>query len=522
MKDNHKTPDIDLSNEKSGNKSNEGNFQDLHREMVAQREKWWSEIKERELEAEKIPIGKTNFVRPRRIPGERSWWEEVVDFVLYALFAPRIFIVTRGHLATTKLFVYLRRNKKIRDALLWDDKSLKKLRSFDSWTKEEKDLLTDYYKRIDKFKWVENKDTINIQFGRSAHDSGNSFFVKRRGGIRDIYMSYVAQTLWMEVNGALKWKLLGFDQKQLEMLLSAKYLVDNRPAFSIQAHPNGDTVSLYSFSSAIPESPLFILDFLISTKAYWFYQGSPETCMKNALYALSRWFLHNLWHESTSINEKTWTVKEMLALNYSQDVKLKKYGKRYWAPSGCWSAAGLMHWCLRTMNIPSELIETNGHAGLSIRISQSEVLVVDALDDLFAWGDAWDPLIDPAPLFWTHAQYQKMYRGRPATQAFFASRLIRATSIPSAWFIHTLWERDPKRAEVAWDSYSSVQQLGKLGYPATELNRLFKMTHKKVQDIINGKVSHPWATEIKNRRLDRTKLANLLIAYRANRGKKPW
>ncbi len=153
-----------------------------------------------------------------------------------------------------------------------------------------------------------------------------------------IFLAHVAQTLWVEKNRLVKWRLRGMTDKQLTYLLDGRKFVNyfpNKGRYEFNSSRMG-SVTLWN--------PRICYRFLAN------FDLIKQDHLKT-IYALSEWMRAHLVHSHGDANHSK-------IYNYSGMPPVDKVlypleGKSHFT-DGCWGTTGLYHAILRTVNIPVE------------------------------------------------------------------------------------------------------------------------------------------------------------------------
>jgi hypothetical protein len=230
-----------------------------------------------------------------------------------------------------------------------------------------------------------------------------------------IYLAHVAQSLWVELTQPVAWHLHSFSDSQLALIL---------PTMFNEGTAANNGVGLYNITfscgNATPGDPAKSFRFILGTDTNFRLGPSLiKDTVRETIFELFRWFRDHLCH--ASINDFTGRLN---AYGYAGLPPIEKMftrainpdypnlGLRYWSWNGCWSAAALAVWLMRTMNIPCSGQPTyidDGpyphHCGIDF---PSERLFSAHTDNFYADFDLKDPTIEPSEIFEPDGDYETM------------------------------------------------------------------------------------------------------------------
>jgi len=149
-----------------------------------------------------------------------------------------------------------------------------------------------------------------------------------------IYLSHVAQSLWVEVHEAVSWSLLDFSGGEFDYLLGARHLLSYN-AFS-------GTYLFGVMGRVTPWDPRICYEFLSNLKVV-------ESCQLETIYALTDWMRAHLIH--TSVADDFSDLFGYTGLPPVDKCIYALEGRRH-KTAGCWGTSGFYGAVLRSVNVP--------------------------------------------------------------------------------------------------------------------------------------------------------------------------
>lgn len=204
-------------------------------------------------------------------------------------------------------------------------------KKYTEWTQGEKNDLMDAIKALEEEK---NPSLSKPPRLRAGNEIGREDAWK-------IYIATIAQSLWVDVNNKVKWKLLNYSDKELSLLFDGSNLMSYVPANDRYKfdHVKGGGVTAWC--------PQIGYEFMENL-------GIVDSKPRKTLYKLTDWMVGHLIHINSSDDKAT-------LYEYQGEPPVDKI--LYPLPdmahvsTGCWGTTGLYNALLRTVNIPVELKE---------------------------------------------------------------------------------------------------------------------------------------------------------------------
>jgi len=164
-----------------------------------------------------------------------------------------------------------------------------------------------------------------------------------------VYLAHIAQSLWVEVHGAVSWHLSGFTDSQLA------YLLDSRKLMSYNAATNRYKFINDVMGNITAWNPRASYEFMTNLKTIKSNQAAT-------IYALTDWMRGHLNHISSDTN---YSVQYGYAGPPPADKVLYPLEGKKHITAGCWGTSGLYAAVLRGVNIPVEHARTVFYGGAS-------------------------------------------------------------------------------------------------------------------------------------------------------------
>jgi len=299
-------------------------------------------------------------------------------------------------------------NPKIAHSIIWNEGAIKV--SYPGWTDAQKQQLADSIQRR------ENGDLPLINGPPSVLSlEGSETSTISRDDAWKIFLSFVAQSLWVEKNRIVPWSLADLNESELLLLFDASKIFwpSDRYALSNWQFPANE-VSFYtklhggSLGNITAWNPAIGYDFLTNS-------GMLKQSQEETLYALTSWMQARLnhtqpWHGDREgpfrgpvDREAEWGYTG----NPLVDTILYPLPKRSHRLHGCGSNTGLYSYLLRAVNIPVEkaaigitipsqsgVIPQGGHSHNRPIFPTIGKTMVHA-DDPYTWW--FTPSINPMP-----------------------------------------------------------------------------------------------------------------------------
>ncbi len=358
---------------------------------------------------------------------------------------------------------YLELHPNVRDAIAWHsgDKTL----LYKNWdlyptTAGFYQILDSAYRRI-----VTSRSVVFSFASETDPDTGAPRIAPQLYGsymsardTSEIFIAHVAQSLWVEIARKVGWRLHNYEAAHLALLLDAQSMFTEGTA--AQNTAGYYTVNAGVSGTGTPTDP---------TKSYHFLAGSDpairsgpsfiKSSARETLFEMLRWVRDHLWH-GPNIDSGPQAVQ---AYGYAGSAPIEKMftavvnpqntalGPRYYAWLGCHSAAALIVWLMRAVNVPGrawythfEDTTTATHKGVEI---PTEQLFSAHNDDFYARPELLDPTIEPWEVFESEADYaaQKQKYTTPAapgelrTDQHTREVAIRGLAHPTYYFVEAYW-----------------------------------------------------------------------------------
>jgi hypothetical protein len=312
-----------------------------------------------------------------------------------------------------------------------------------------------------------------------------------------IFLAHVAQSLWVELTRQVAWPLHSFSDSQLVLLLGSDYM------FTEGLAANNKTgfyaVNYDCCGNGTPGDP---------TKSYRFLTGTDvgirngPSMIKNTIcetiFELFRWLRDHLRHCLHSGG-----TEGLAAYGYAgyppiekmftkvTDPWNKQIGPRYHAWWGCHSAAALVVWLTRTINIPccghwTYIDQYPLHHGIDF---PSQRLFSAHTDDFYAISKLIDPTIEPSEVFEPEPDYDAMKQnyltapapGEDPLQTYNRAMAHKALAHPTFYYVDLYWY------ELIYPGSSSLStELAQVKFDAAEVQALRAQYVGKLQAAIDS------------------------------------
>lgn len=215
-------------------------------------------------------------------------------------------------------------NPKIKAVMVWQDSSGS--HAYDSWTAAMKNDLNNYLKIYE--------EGLHLLYSEPPSLSDGNYMSPTDA--RKIYIAHVAQSLWVDVNNKVTWKLKNFSPDQLSYLLDSRKLLLYSPSKNKHVFDSG------LMGNVTDWNPRISYEFLSTL-------GMIKTTQSNTVYKLTDWMRAHLIHISGSD-----TYLDLYGYAGPPLVDKIAYplsGKKH-ITAGCWGTSGLYAALLRSVNIP--------------------------------------------------------------------------------------------------------------------------------------------------------------------------
>jgi hypothetical protein len=282
-------------------------------------------------------------------------------------------------------------------------------RTYPSWSRGQKDRLNRLFQLL-----IENAPDLDLNLPDPAanmslrvRDDGATCMFLTEAQAFDIYAAHVAHVLYLEAGNLVPWSILDLPSGELQELFSS----DRYHARIIETTRIDDPSSYYP--SHIRPNHDFQLPFRVQVSArplglcgdprdgYRFVTGQASQSRMNrrgeteedTLANLSRWFSQNVGHGGgpEDSNRDYYIHHTWLRDRLKAESRDWGYGHwtGIWSPSGCQSAANLLHDLARSVNIPLLNImvfdgEHSSNLGLVFRWQRPGTRILHHTDDLYS------------------------------------------------------------------------------------------------------------------------------------------
>lgn len=170
-----------------------------------------------------------------------------------------------------------------------------------------------------------------------------------------MYLSYVAQSLAVEIGKRVNWSLTGYSANGLAQLF------DSRKTFAWNNGAAGYEIASFPQGAAVPCAPNVAYSFLYNN----LIGGTRSSTIANLL----GWCRSNLRHFSGGWDTKNvydqWQYRGfppvLKMLQGTSTLSQPSWGIQH-ITGGCWGTTGFLRAMLRTVNVPVELVTHCGHA----------------------------------------------------------------------------------------------------------------------------------------------------------------
>ncbi len=220
-------------------------------------------------------------------------------------------------------YVFLLRHPVIGAAISWNG------RNYADWSDPQKAALRDTLFKIENDK----------SFGLNAPPE---LILRRRISEADaftIYLSYIAQSLWLELHGKTTWRLSDMSVEQLAYLLDSRYLIG-----PISAPEGGYGYSPFRHGTATVWAPHIAYQFIQSMDL----QKDTQTA---TVVAIGEWMRAHLFHAYVGLDEAA--AYQYTGYPPVDRIMFPMEGSRH-LTIGCWGTTPLFVAILRAVNIPAQ------------------------------------------------------------------------------------------------------------------------------------------------------------------------
>lgn len=232
--------------------------------------------------------------------------------------------------------------KKIARSIIWYDLNAQNifvLRNYSNWSEAEKDELKAVISDMEA-----GKDFPLTRPPKIVEEAGSSFYISKSDAWM-IFLTHVAHSLWIEVNGNLGWSLTKLSGKKLKALFDSRLIFfgTNRS----EQLPKSGSGYRYQFSMGNTDwNVRFSYDFLLNN-------GLIKKSARETVYAFMLWGREHLRHYSYLERTKEWRKS---TYGYEGpipiDLILEPPSGVDHISSGCGGASSLFRAVMSSINIP--------------------------------------------------------------------------------------------------------------------------------------------------------------------------
>lgn len=243
------------------------------------------------------------------------------------------------------LGLWLNEHPNVRSSIIWQamDGTLK---PYTDWTQEEKaELQVAANMSIDGQSNLVDPPPNKVNL---ADDQG-VLMVLDVSHAWPLYLSYVAESILMEILNKFPWSITSFTSQQLDLLFNSQKM------FIYDPSNNGYEINFFH-GVCLPAPPKIVRDF--------FYNIIPNRESKLDIIAqLLDWCRNNLWHFigrfPTANMEDKWQYRGYppvsRMISGTPQTSLPENGIKH-RTAGCWGTVGFLRSVLRIFNIPVDLV----------------------------------------------------------------------------------------------------------------------------------------------------------------------
>ena len=249
------------------------------------------------------------------------------------------------------LDAWLGAHPRIAAAIIWQSPS--DAQSYPSWPASRKTGLADAFSVAWNFRSVVSVDPTPNK--NALTDTETATQVLDEVFAWPLFVSYVAQSLVVEIGGLVGWSIAGYSIEGLA------HLFDSRATFVWNGGAGGYEITTLANGTALPCAPdachRFMFDKLDASSRF------------QTIARLLDWSRKNLWHFSggwdTANLYDQWQYRGLppvlRMIQGTPRLSEIQNGIRH-RTAGCWGTVGFLRAVLRTLNIPVSLVTKGGHA----------------------------------------------------------------------------------------------------------------------------------------------------------------
>ena len=311
---------------------------------------------------------------------------------------------------------YLEQHPQVRDAIVWPEEAGPV--PYTEWnvgptTAHFSDILAKFYGNLNA------GVALAFSFRAGGERPALTGTLLQTRDASEIFLAHVAHSLWIEINRKVEWKLHDYNRAELALLLDgASMFVPG----TVATNASGFYYANMAVSGhGMPMDPTRSHTFLTTQGA-----GSSliRASVRDTILQVTRWVRDHLLHGSRLASGRGPMPFMDTMLEPTVNAALPGLGARHWAWWGCHSAAALLVWLMRAVNIPAwsapgyteDQPTSSGppHSGIDF---PSERLYRGHADDLYAIPQLKDPTIEPTQIYTSAADYVEVsakYKTAPA------------------------------------------------------------------------------------------------------------
>jgi hypothetical protein len=365
---------------------------------------------------------------------------------------------------------YLELHHNVRDAIAWQANGREILyRDWDNFAATER-----FYSRLARF-YTAISEGDHPVFSFSSDPSNPAFSVAPVPGIApcstpggyimavdaaQIYLAHVAQSLTIQLSRSLNWQLHDYSDPDLRLILRGSSMFREGSA-------SDNSVGLYMVNADIngngtPGDPVKGYHFLTGTDpSFRSGRSMIRDTQRETIMELFRWIRDHLCHGpditggprglSAYGYAGNAPVEKIFSRALSPESGMNQHGPKYYAWFGCHSAAALVVWLMRTVNIPCrghytyiQNDTTPAHHGIDF---PSQRLFSAHMDNFYAIPFFMDPTIEPLEVFDHDGDYETMKLrdltpytpGERRWEQYMQTQARKALAHPTFEFVSAYW-----------------------------------------------------------------------------------
>jgi hypothetical protein len=259
----------------------------------------------------------------------------------------------------------LHTNRRIGDAILWEDENYE-FKSFWNWSDEQKDDLRRAFACVERGQSLAVIDPPPNML--SLEDDSTPLTVIAKEHAWPLFLSHVANSLYLEAKSILDWSIMNYSDEELEVLLSSKYFFEwcDDGGYSLQRTRVGIAAAGWPLSrgNSLLSPPNKVYDFVVSNDMI-------RPTRVESIVRLLEWCQINLIHFTGSLTaqnvENQWQYRGLPPVSRiiqgtpkTTDIMPEIRHRT----AGCHGTNGFLKDVLRVINIPVlyQRPENTGHA----------------------------------------------------------------------------------------------------------------------------------------------------------------